>query len=156
VKRIRLLLVEDNVIAGDAVRLALNEYGFDVRVVHAGRDAASALRRHGAEAVVLDLSLPDLHGAVVAEMLRRDWPDLPIVITTGHAKSERLDPLLANPQTAFLQKPYDIADLITLIQSRLERQAMAAARRTTHRTNSSVDERETSVRDTGRARTKRR
>jgi len=132
-RRVRLLLVEDNVIAGEAVRLALTEYGFDVRVVHAGRDAIDEIRRHAAEAVVLDLTLPDLDGVAVAEMVRRQWPELPIIVTTGHAKPKRVDPLLVNPQTAFLQKPYEIGDLIASIQSRMRQHQGGIGRETTHR-----------------------
>ena len=116
---IRLLLVEDNAMAAEGVRLALNEHGFDVRVVRRALDACSGVKRHAAQVVVLDASLPDLHGAVVAEMLRSDWPDLPIIVTTVHSKSDRLNPLLVNSNTAFLHKPYEIAELLALIHSRI-------------------------------------
>ena len=136
--RIRLLLVEDNVVAGEGVRLALTEYGFDVRVVNAGRDACGALKRHGAQVVVLDLSLPDLHGTVVAEMLRRDKPDLPIIVVSGHAKCDSLDPLLASPNTAFLHKPYSLDELVGLIHSRVSPETNTR-RETTHAAQAKAD-----------------
>lgn len=115
-RRIRLLLVEDDVHAADGLKLALDEHGFHVRVVHFGRETVGVLIHEQMDVLILDLTLPDIDGAVVGEIVRRGWPDLPIVITSGHEKPERIAPLLAGRRTAYLRKPYTIDALIDVIR----------------------------------------
>ncbi len=116
----RLLLVEDDLLAAQALRYALTEHGFDVEVVSTGRAAIGELIHHQSEVMVIDLTLPDLDGAALTELVRRDWPNLPIVLTSGHERPPRLLPLLANRQTSFLQKPFELTTLIQVIQKGLD------------------------------------
>jgi DNA-binding response OmpR family regulator len=125
---IRLLLVEDNIQAARAVQLALLEHGFEVQVIHCGREVPGALAHHQSQVLVLDLTLPDIDGVVVAELVRRDWPHVPLILTTGHQRSALIEPLLRNAQTAFLQKPYEISELVRLIQARLKRPSPSVIR----------------------------
>jgi len=111
----RLLLVEDDVHAADGLKLALDDHGFQVRVVHLGRETVGVLIHEETDVLILDLTLPDIDGAVVGEIVRRGWPDLPIVITSGHEQPERLATLMAGRRIAYLRKPYTIDALIEVI-----------------------------------------
>jgi len=116
---IRLLLVEDDIQAANAIRFALAEYGFEVQTVNVGRQAIGTLIRHQSDAVVIDLTLPDVDGGALAKMIRHDWPDLPIIVVSGYEKPAGLAPLLEQRKTAFLQKPYDIGTLVEAIEARI-------------------------------------
>ena len=116
-KRANVLLVEDNVGAAQALKLALEAYGFQVEVVHTGRETVGMLIHQKSDVIVVDLTLPDIDGAVVAEMVRRDWPDLPIILTSGYAQPARIADFLGKRNTAFLQKPYTIDALIDAIEA---------------------------------------
>ncbi|HSV29141.1 MAG TPA: HD domain-containing phosphohydrolase [Candidatus Omnitrophota bacterium] len=81
---IRLLLVEDN--PGDArlVQLLLAEVGgFRLDCVGTLKEAVSHLAAHPAEAVLLDLSLPDSHGLGTIDTMRAAAPELPLIVFTG-------------------------------------------------------------------------
>mgnify|MGYP001809777058 FL=1 len=81
---VRLLLVEDN--PGDArlVRALLAETG-GFELAHAATMAAAVkwLEANGADAVLLDLSLPDTQGMGTIDAMRAAAPDLPVVVFTG-------------------------------------------------------------------------
>jgi two-component system response regulator PrrA len=115
----RLLLVEDNLLAAEAVRLALMAHGFTVQVINVGRQAIGSLIQRPADVVVIDLTLPDVDGCALAQMIRKDWPNLPIILTSGYDQPVRLDSFLTNRQTAFIQKPYDIDSLISTIEAQM-------------------------------------
>ena len=115
--RSRLLLVEDNVLAATAIVLALADHGFDVEVVNLGRQAVGRLIQRSFDVVLIDLTLPDLDGGTLAEMIRSDWPDLPIILTSGYDRPARLAALLESRFTAFLQKPFEIASLLSEIEA---------------------------------------
>jgi signal transduction histidine kinase/ActR/RegA family two-component response regulator len=68
----RVLLVEDQVDAADALARVLESAGHDVRVVHDGAQALEAARAHRPEVVLLDIGLPGLDGHAIARRLRHD------------------------------------------------------------------------------------
>lgn len=81
---IRLLVVEDN--PGDArlIQILLGEAGgFEVACVPSLAKAREWLTGNGADAVLLDLSLPDGQGVATIDAMRDAAPDLPIVVNTG-------------------------------------------------------------------------
>ena len=66
----RVLLVEDNEDAAEAMLLLLSEFGHQVRVVHEGHEALDAAREFAPEVVVLDIGLPGLDGYELARRMR--------------------------------------------------------------------------------------
>lgn len=81
----KVLLVEDN--PGDArlIEVLLAEEAPDFRIARAGRlsEAIGLARAETFDAALLDLSLPDSHGVETVSRLRRESPDLPIVVLSG-------------------------------------------------------------------------
>src|SRR5205823_13823212 len=67
--QVRLLLVEDDVMIGEAIRAGLKREGFVVDWVHDAEAAARVLRTEPFELVLLDLALP---GADGLELLRSE------------------------------------------------------------------------------------
>jgi DNA-binding response OmpR family regulator len=110
-----VLLVEDNENNAAAVAWALSLEGFEVITVHRGLEVVPKIIDTRPDAVVLDISLPDLNGVAVATMIRAQWADLPIIFTTGHERYAGLDAALAMPKTSMLLKPYTIAALAAMI-----------------------------------------
>jgi PAS domain S-box-containing protein len=110
----RVLLVEDDEAVGEGIRTLLVEGGFVVQLVVRGRDAAGAVSEFGPDVVVLDVNLPDISGLEVLETLRRSWPALPVILSTGHADATALDSI-RKLQVPFLLKPYEIGDLLALL-----------------------------------------
>jgi len=111
----RVLLVEDNdeVSAGIAALLELE--GIEVQIAREGGGVPEAIRNFSPDAVVLDVTLPDISGTVVFAMIRGEWPDLPIVISTGQMCDPSIFALERQPHTEFLMKPYASADLLERI-----------------------------------------
>ncbi|HJT16123.1 MAG TPA: response regulator [Thermoanaerobaculia bacterium] len=84
---------------------------YDVEVVAVGRDVPMRIRQFRPHVLVLDVVLPHLHGIHVAELLREDWPQLPIVFTTEDLDHRTMLP----PMTEYLEKPYSPDTLIDSI-----------------------------------------
>lgn len=112
---LRLLLVEDDRQVSTAMANALRAHGIETHVVHTGSRVAEAVRRFSPNAVVLDVGLPDMSGADVFWSVRRDFPRLPVVFSTGHADAESLKRAIAQPAVAFLRKPYTIGTLMDVL-----------------------------------------
>ncbi|MEA2328474.1 MAG: hypothetical protein QOE68_3433, partial [Thermoanaerobaculia bacterium] len=74
------------------------------------------------DAVILDLTLPDIDGTEVFRRVRERWPKLPVVFSTGHGGEVELGYALDSGRVALLRKPYDIQELLAAL-----RQVNAAA-----------------------------
>jgi CheY-like chemotaxis protein len=111
----KVLLVEDEVLISDLVSDALTEQGFSVHAVMSADEALLYLKAGGeADVLFTDINLPgNIDGAELAVEARKMRPELPIVYASGRFSASDLNPLV--PRSIFLTKPYDPADVCTLI-----------------------------------------
>ncbi len=132
--RPRLLLVEDQAAARLAGSELLEELGYDVIAVANGGAAIGTCRdqRDAIDVIVTDVGLPDFSGADVARRVRSFLPGVGIVLLSGSSEDDTgVADLLQEPNTAFVQKPIEIARLTRAIDDLLEgtRRARAIRRR---------------------------
>ena len=119
----RILLVEDDAMIGESVLEALQTEGYAADWVRDG-DAADLAAASGAhDLVVLDLGLPGRGGLEVLRRLRGRGQALPVLIATARdALAERIQGLDAGADD-YLQKPYDLDELLARIRAHLRRAA---------------------------------
>ena len=111
-----VLVVDDAPVVTDAIRLVLAHEGLAVTTVP---DAETALAHPDLAAcrlVICDLMLPGQPGLEALKAMRARRPDLPIVMITGYATSSHEELVLAAGATAFLPKPFDESELLTLVR----------------------------------------
>jgi CheY-like chemotaxis protein/anti-sigma regulatory factor (Ser/Thr protein kinase) len=116
-QRERLLIVDDNVDAADALRMNLEQAGYTVRVAHSGTDAMTAFREMRPDVVVLDLGLPDLSGVDVARAIRgrRGGRDVVLIALTGWGRDEDRMRTAEAGFDEHLTKPVDALVLLQVI-----------------------------------------
>jgi two-component system, OmpR family, response regulator len=88
---LRVLVVDDSQDTARMMRVLLKGQGYEVKLAFAGREAIEVAKGFRPEVVLLDLSLPDLSGAEVAEELRgtEGFERTAFVAVSGH-DSERI------------------------------------------------------------------
>ena len=86
----RILLVEDEISLREPLAYRLVNDGFEVVEAETGTQAVAALRREGADLVLLDLMLPEMDGTAVCRELR-SISDVPVIMLT--AKDDEIDKL---------------------------------------------------------------
>jgi len=119
----RILLVEDDLMVGEAARKGLRQDGFAVDWVQDGAAAALALRQEDYALVLLDLGLPQKNGLAVLQELRAAGNKVPVLITTARdAVADRVAGLDAGADD-YLIKPYDLEELSARMRALLRRQA---------------------------------
>ncbi|HEV8017579.1 MAG TPA: response regulator transcription factor [Steroidobacteraceae bacterium] len=119
----RLLLVEDDPMIGEAIRAGLKREGFTVDWVHDASAAAQVLRSDPFELVLLDLGLPGGDGLQLLKSLRARGEALPVLIITARdAVSDRVAGLDAGGDD-YLIKPFDLDELAARIRALLRRQS---------------------------------
>jgi two-component system response regulator QseB len=119
----RLLLVEDDSMIGEAIRAGLKRDGFAVDWVRDAASAAAALDTEPFELLLLDLGLPGGDGLELLKSLRGRGSLLPVlVITARDAVADRVAGLDAGADD-YLVKPFDLDELAARIRALLRRKS---------------------------------
>jgi len=120
-----ILVVEDNLIAAEIARAALEGRGHAVRHVPTGKLAIEAMSNGPCDLVLLDLLLPDIDGDALVERLRHLPGGDRTPILAFSAFSSRLDDLRRRhaPFDAYIAKPVEANDLILAVERCLARRA---------------------------------
>jgi len=125
-----LLLIEDDLDLGRALLAALQLHGFTVEWWRRAVDAPQRLDQPLADAVLLDLGLPDFGGESGLNLLtrwRRQGSQLPILIITAQgALQDRLTGLDAGADD-YLVKPFATEELVSRLRAVLRRSAAQAS-----------------------------
>ena len=123
----RLLLVEDDPMIGEAIRAGLRREGFTVDWVREARAAAASLAADSFELLLLDLGLPGRDGLTLLKEERARGRSLPVLIITARdAVADRVQGLDAGADD-YLIKPFDLDELAARIRALLRRRAGRAA-----------------------------
>jgi two-component system, cell cycle sensor histidine kinase and response regulator CckA len=103
-----ILLVEDEPAVRRVGARMLRSLGY--RVVEAD-GAAEALALDGStldlvDLLVTDVVMPGTNGATLSDLITRDRPHIPTLFVSGYAPTAVIEPRLAEPNSAFLEKPF--------------------------------------------------
>jgi len=109
-----ILLVEDDADVAAGLITLLEMEGIRVETVNLGSKVIDAIERFAPDAVVLDLTLPDMSGLGVYEEIARRWPSLPVIFSTGHGDESALNTHATN--VGFLRKPYELGALLEMLE----------------------------------------
>jgi two-component system, cell cycle sensor histidine kinase and response regulator CckA len=115
----RILLVDDNKEIIDGVSLMLKHLGYTT-LTSANREDALAIfsrAKDSFELVIMDMMMPGMDALTAIHKMRADNPDIGIIISTGYAKNDSVQKILSLSNTAFLQKPYRLENLSTMVNS---------------------------------------
>jgi CheY-like chemotaxis protein len=109
----RILVVDDNHDATEALSGLLRSEGHDVHIALHGTEALEIAKVARPEVILLDLGLPSMDGFQVAEALRKtDWGrDIPLIALTGWGQPENVARTTAAGFDAHLVKPVDLQAL---------------------------------------------
>jgi two-component system, OmpR family, response regulator len=119
----RLLLVEDDAMIGEAVLDALRAEHYAVDWVRDGAMAETALRTETYDLVLLDLGLPRRDGLDVLRSLRARRSTVPVLVATARdAVGDRIAGLDAGADD-YVVKPYDTDELLARIRALIRRSA---------------------------------
>jgi two-component system CheB/CheR fusion protein len=115
--RRRVLVIEDNVDAGDSLRDALELMGHEVELARDGGSGLATARARGFDVVLCDIGLPDLDGYQVARRFRADpaLAGVRLVALTGYALPQDRARAIEAGFDGHLAKPASFEDLERLV-----------------------------------------
>jgi len=118
---VRILLIEDDVIAARGVSLMLKTSGAVVDHADTGEEGLELARHYDYDIVVLDLMLPDIEGFEVVRRMRISRNDTPVLILSGLTRPQAKVKGLGLGADDFITKPFDKAELLARMQAIVRR-----------------------------------
>lgn len=119
----RILLVEDDAMIGEAVSTALKDAAYAVDWLQDGKTALSTLDTAEHQVVLLDLGLPGHDGLEVLKRLRQAGRDLPVIIITARDGVDDRVRGLDLGADDYLVKPFDVNELLARMRAVIRRQS---------------------------------
>lgn len=116
---IRILVVDDHAVVRAGLRNFLADTP-DIQIAGDATNAEEALRliRGGEwQVVLLDISLPDKSGIEILKQIKREKPNLPVLVLSMHPESRYAVQLLRNGASGYLQKEAMAGELISAIRT---------------------------------------
>lgn len=117
----RILLIEDDNLIGEGLKIGLTKSGFTVDWFSDGKTGLQALDSAPYDAVVLDLTLPKMDGLDVLSAWRQANQDVPVLILTAR---DTLDERISGLQRGaddYLGKPFALAEVVARLQALIRR-----------------------------------
>ncbi|MFD7790243.1 response regulator transcription factor [Streptomyces sp. NPDC059759] len=117
----RVLVVDDDAAIRRSLERGLRLGGFTVDLADGGRSALEVLRRIPPDAIVLDISMPDLSGIDVCRTLRGENNDVPVLMLSAlDETADRIAGLQAGGDD-YLVKPFALQELVLRLEALLRR-----------------------------------
>ncbi len=116
----RVLVVEDEATAREALREILTGLGYRVVALGSGEEADALPGEPPFDLLLTDLMLPGVGGAALAKRLTDRWPALKVVLMAGYAADEAVRTGVGAGALRFLQKPFDMRTLVREVRSALD------------------------------------
>lgn len=117
----RILLIEDDSLIGEGLKLGLTKSGFSVDWFTDGKTGLDALSSAPYDAVVLDLTLPKMDGLDVLQNWRRANQDVPVLILTARDTLDERITGLQHGADDYLCKPFALAEVVARLQALIRR-----------------------------------
>jgi DNA-binding NtrC family response regulator len=114
---LRVLIVDDeeDLVSTMAERLELR--GFEVETATSGTDALAHVGKSDFSVLLVDVKMPGVGGLELMAEIKRDHPDLPVILFTGHTSVADAERGIQEGAFGYLMKPIDIDRLIEEIRN---------------------------------------
>ncbi len=116
----RILLIDDEAIALTNLTHVLRKEGYEVTACKEGAEGLAALKREDFDLVLTDLKMPGVDGMAVLHEVRQTYPDVPVIMITGHASLDSAVEAMKAGAYHYLAKPFRLAEAREVVRGALE------------------------------------
>ena len=120
--KVRILVIDDESEIRNLLKEVLLTEGYEVEVTSNGAEGLETVRNHGPFDIVLtDIKMPQMDGIELMKRVRKNWPDVAIIIMTGYADINSARIAIKQGAYDYIRKPFNISEMMTSIENTLKR-----------------------------------
>ncbi len=114
-----ILIIEDDHDLREFLVDLLLDNGFSVKTAEDGVEGLKQLKKSKPDLVLLDLNLPNIKGETVCTEIKKDFPEIPIIILTAKTTTPEIVYGLNLGADDYISKPFETDELLARIRARL-------------------------------------
>src|SRR5262245_32018393 len=118
--RMTILIVDDEKTIRWSLGEGLRKAGFDILEAASGEEGLQLFADKAPDCVLLDMRLPGVDGIEVLRRMRKDNPDVPIIVMTAYGEVEKAVESMKLGAYDFVAKPFLIEKMKVTIEHALE------------------------------------
>jgi DNA-binding NtrC family response regulator len=116
----KILVVDDDAIVIKSCRRILEAEGFEVSSVPSADKALEALKSYDFDLLLIDVKMPKHDGMYLMREIKKNWPEIPIIIMSGYPTPETIAEVLKLGATLFIPKPFKPDELVKSVRQALK------------------------------------
>jgi len=122
-KKMKMMLVDDEERFLSTTRKLLEKKDYDVLTATSGADALELLRTNRVHVVILDVKMPGMDGVATLREIKRRFPMVEVIMLTGHATVDSAVEGMKAGAVDYLMKPADIEEIVAKATDAFKRRA---------------------------------
>ncbi len=115
-----IFVVDDDPAIGAAILETLCETGAKVSIFSCASDCLEQLRSKKCDLLITDFNMPDIDGIELLRRAKTRFPELPVLMMTGHGSLQAAVEAIKSGAADFIEKPLVKKDFLRLVQELLE------------------------------------
>jgi DNA-binding response OmpR family regulator len=116
----KILVVDDDAIVIKSCRRILEAEGFEVFAVPSADKALEAMKTFDFDLLLIDVKMPKRDGMYLMREIKKNWPEIPIIIMSGYPTPETIAEVLRLGATLFIPKPFRPDELVKSVRQVLK------------------------------------
>ncbi len=110
-EKVRILVVDDEVRVREEIAEFLSQNDYIVHKAGAPSEAFDILKKHEVDIVILDIKLPEMDGLSALEIIKKEYPDLEVIMISGHGDMNSVIEAMRKEAADFFPKPFRLMDI---------------------------------------------
>ena len=117
----KILVVDDDAIVIKSCRRILEAEGFEVTTVPGADEALEKIKSSEFDLLLMDVKMPKHDGIFLMREIKKNWPDIPIIVMSGYPTPETIADVLKLGATQFIPKPFRPDELVKAVRQVIEK-----------------------------------
>ncbi|MFC1883691.1 response regulator [Thermodesulfobacteriota bacterium] len=115
-EKIMILVVDDEKVVRDGCIRVLTGKGYEVLTSENGKQCMDTLEKESVDIILLDLKMPGMSGEEVLRKTREQYPDIPVIIITGHGTVDTAVECMKIGAYDFITKPFQVDQFVLTVK----------------------------------------
>jgi two-component system chemotaxis response regulator CheY len=125
----RVLVVDDEPLVRQVVRMTLEKAGYDVLEAENGEKAIEVINENEnplvLDVVICDIRMPKINGVEAIEYFQRQYPHVPLIVLTGYPDTNMAVSFMRHGVVDYLVKPVDAERLKAAVMEAMDQRNLA-------------------------------
>lgn len=129
----KILVIDDERSVRNTLKEILEYEKYEVNLANNGNEGLDFLKKETYDLLLLDIKMPEIDGMEVLELVNKNYPELPVIMISGHGNIDTAVKALKMGAYDFIEKPLDLNRLLITVRNGLDHSELIEEAKTLRR-----------------------